>query len=93
MNVKKIEPSQFGFGEPYIHIHTWHNDWGNDSIDSHENYDLCKECAKKFVSDYIERCKGTMELELSTEQLSKNETYCNYSKFWNEGARLLNKEE
>ena len=59
----------------YIRVHTWHNDWGNDSIESHEYKDLCKECAKEFVADYITHCSGSEELELQHEYLGKNETY------------------
>lgn len=40
----------------YFVIHTWHYDWGNDSIDSHEYLDACcPECVMKFTKDYIER--------------------------------------
>jgi len=40
----------------YFVIHTWHNDWGNDSIDSHEYYDACcPECVMKFTKEYIEK--------------------------------------
>ena len=58
----------------YIRVHTWHNDWGNDSCESHHNRDLCKECAAKFVSDYIMNASGSMELELGVEYASDRET-------------------
>lgn len=38
----------------YFKVHTWHNDWGNDSVDSHEYFDLCKDCIKEFVVNYID---------------------------------------
>ena len=55
----------------YVRIHTWHNDWGNDSIESHEYGDYCKNCAKVFIAKYIEEANGTEELEL--EHLFCNE--------------------
>lgn len=58
----------------YIRVHTWHNDWGNDSCESHERMDLCKECAAKFVADYIMNASGSMELELSVEYVDDRET-------------------
>ena len=42
------------YGYNYFLIHTWHNDWGNDSIDSHEYKDACcPECVIKFTESYI----------------------------------------
>ena len=39
----------------YFAIRTWHNDWGNDSVESHEYYDACSpECVMKFAKLYIE---------------------------------------
>lgn len=46
----------------YIKVHTWHNDWGNDSVDSHEYYDFCNVCAIEFVSSYILSMTGSMEI-------------------------------
>ena len=57
----------------YIYIHTWHNDWGNDSVDSDEYYTFCKDCAKKFITDYIDKSRGTEELELSRKVVSPYE--------------------
>lgn len=53
----------------YIKVHTWHSDWGNDSIDSHKYRDLCPECACEYVSDYIKNASGTEELELENRYL------------------------
>jgi len=38
----------------YYHIVTGHHDWGNDSVDSIEIYDVCVGCAKKMYEEYIE---------------------------------------
>ena len=73
---KKILPSKYREEKSsYIHIHTWHNDWGNDSIDSHERNDYCKDCAKEVVAEYISRARGTEELELENKYLFESETY------------------
>lgn len=76
----------------YIRVHTWHNDWGNDSVESHEYYDLCKECAKEFVADYIEHCDGSEELELEHEYLGKNETYNGNIRLFDSGYKLVSKD-
>ena len=79
---KKILPSKYREEKSnYIHIHTWHNDWGNDSIDSHEHGDYCKDCAKQVVAEYISTSSGTQELELKNEYLFENETYENFDEW------------
>lgn len=86
---KKILPSKYrNKKSSYIHIHTWHNDWGNDSIESHERNEYCKECAKLIVAEYIEHADGTEELELERRQLFESETYEDYDK-WEFDARLV----
>lgn len=51
---KPIEKDKY-YGFNYFVVHTWHNDWGNDSIDSHEYMDACcAECALKFATKYIQ---------------------------------------
>lgn len=68
---KKILPFKYKDGQKnqYINIHTWHSDWGNDSIDSHEYKDYCQKCAKEVISEYIDKMHGTEELELTNEYL------------------------
>ena len=44
--------------EPYYEITTHTNSWGNDSIDSYENYDICEECITKFLEEYIKSIKS-----------------------------------
>lgn len=37
---------------------THHNDWGNDSIDSYEYFDLCsRECINRALDNYIDDCE------------------------------------
>lgn len=39
----------------YFLIHVWHNDWGNDSIESHRYMDACSpECVLKYVEEYVQ---------------------------------------
>lgn len=72
---KVIFPGQYLHNEcRYIKVHTWHSDWGNDSIDSHKYMDLCPECACEYVSDYIKDASGSEELELENRYLCIGET-------------------
>lgn len=53
----------------YFVIHTWHSDWGYDSVDSHEYRDACcPDCVMKFAKEYIEdafeRPYNTHEIEI-----------------------------
>lgn len=39
----------------YFHFYTHHSDWGNDSIDSLEEFDACSSgCMIQFASKYLE---------------------------------------
>lgn len=72
---KKILPTKFRTPQSsYFRAHTWHDDWGNDSIESHEYKDLCADCTKIFVDNFIDQATGTDQIELSYEYLSQNET-------------------
>ena len=49
----------------YFCIHTWHHDWGNDSVDSHEYEDACSpECVMKFTEQYIKDAHGSESIEI-----------------------------
>ena len=86
---KRIEPGAYNMeGNRYVRIHTWHSDWGNDSIDSHEYGDYCPECAKEVVAEYIEDMGGSEELELSNEYLGVNETVRRNYSYLTEGYTL-----
>lgn len=39
----------------YYKVTTGHNDWGNDSIDSVENLDICEDCLDYFFMEYHEK--------------------------------------
>ena len=86
---KKIIPAKYREEKNnYIHIHTWQNDWGNDSIDSHYRNDYCKDCAKEVVAEYISRAYGTDKLELENKYLFESETYEDFDE-WDFGAELV----
>ena len=86
---KKIIPCKYKEDQnQYVRIHTYHNDWGNDSIDSHEYHDYCMKCAKEVVSEYIEKMDGTEELELTNEYLSTISTYRGRPS-WSDGYMLV----
>lgn len=39
----------------YWELTTHHNDWGNDSIESYERFDVCsKDCMRKKFEEYLE---------------------------------------
>ena len=79
---KKILPSKYREEKSnYIHIHTSHNDWGNDSSDSHEYGDYCKDCAKEVIAEYISKANGTEELELEHKHFWGSETHNGYDRF------------
>ena len=86
---KKILPGKFKTAEnKYVYIHTMHNDWGNDSVDSHVYGEYCTECAKSFVSAYIDKMKGTEELELENKYLWSSEV-CNGYELYDDGYKLV----
>ena len=68
---KKLYPDK---DDGYVEVHTWHNDWGNDSCESHYYTDMCKKCAAKFASEYILKMNGTTEMEASYERIYSHET-------------------
>ena len=98
---KKIIPHSYGVKQSqYVHIHTWHNDWGAESIESHQYNDYCLECAKKVVAEYISDMSGTEELELENKYLIPNESkqgyegWCaGYALVENDRQTLLEKEK
>ena len=86
---KKITPYKYKEKQnQFVRIHTYHNDWGNDSIDSHEYHDYCVECAKEVVAEYISEMNGTEELELENKYLTTNASYQGYDG-WEDGYELV----
>lgn len=58
----------------FVSVHTWHNDWGNDSCDSHQYIELCHECAGKYVEKYVasEMPSSTCHIECNTVRLYRD---------------------
>lgn len=87
---RKILPDRYSSLEnAYVKVHTWHGDWGNDSVESHETKELCVDCATKFVSEYVRNISGTQELELELCHLFTSETYSGEIGVWDENYRLV----
>ena len=53
--------------DQYFEVTTGHHDWGNDSCESIETVDVCRECILKFIEDYLNDCSDTAYLELHTK--------------------------
>ena len=53
----------------YWTLATSHRDWGNDSIDSFEYFDLCsKKCVSEKLNEYFGRCEYSCTQEFDLEQ-------------------------
>lgn len=53
----------------YWKLETHHRDWGNDSCESYESFDLCsRECIDKKMDEYIESCKHSNTQHFHLEQ-------------------------
>ena len=58
-----------GYRKGYWKVHTWHDDWGNDSIESHEHFDVCStECLidkfKEYCDESSSSAYNTMQIEV-----------------------------
>lgn len=55
----------------YYSVTTGHNDWGNDSCESIEHYDVCPDCINKFVAEYLGDKKGyrSAYIEIQTKHV------------------------
>jgi hypothetical protein len=62
----------------YFRVTTGHNDWGNDSIESIEHYDICPNCINKFMTDYISDTDGTEYMNIETEHIGTFEYEYSY---------------
>lgn len=51
--------------------HTFHNEWGNDSIDSHNYIDVCGlDCLLKYTKGYFKESEGTESLEVEKVEMT-----------------------
>lgn len=61
----------------YWELITCHNDWGNDSADSIEHFDLCSEnCVRAKLETYFADCKHSYTQRFKLNQ----ETFIEYRK-------------
>lgn len=57
------------FTGPYWIANVHHNDWGNDSVDSYEYYDLCSSvCVRNIFEKYMVDCRDSNTQYLKLEQ-------------------------
>lgn len=57
----------------YWTLVTGHSDWGNDSCESYDDFDLCsKDCVKEKLNGYFDDCEhsNTQEFELRQSTIS-----------------------
>lgn len=58
----------------FYKVTTSHNSWGNDSVDSIREYDICEKCISKFLKEYFDNAKyGTEEVEVESEYYKKHD--------------------
>lgn len=59
----------------YYNVTTGHRDWGHDSCDSIEHYDICPRCINKFVADYLgnENSGLSAYIEIETKHVCYDE--------------------
>lgn len=74
---KEIQPSigwEYDSVESqYVTVHTWHNDWGNDSCDSDSINQYCHSCAAEVIKEYVlkDMPSSTCQLEACNVRLYK----------------------
>lgn len=51
----KVYKSYF---DDYFDVTTGHHDWGNDSVESIEERNICPQCLDKLYSEYKKLCLG-----------------------------------
>lgn len=62
-----VKPSCYGDNSnQYFEVTTGHRDWGNDSCESVETRDICRECVVDFIKKYLSDCSNTAYLNLQT---------------------------
>lgn len=59
----------------FFRVTTGHNDWGNDSCDSIEEYAICTDCIQDFVKNYIKKVNGTEYINIETYYASEEKYF------------------
>ena len=66
--------NKIGRNKGYWRCHTYHDDWGNDSVESHEYFDICSiECLTKKFEEY---CVMSSKSDYNTLQIEIEHTIC-----------------
>ena len=75
LNGKNYKQEQL-FEQHYFRVVTGHHDWGNDSCDSLQAFDLCSEIClcDYFDNQYLNDCKNSNTQYLNIEQVNKSTT-------------------
>lgn len=69
-----IEPTSYREDSSrYFEVTTGHNDWGNDSCESIEHFDICPTCIGEFVTKYAQEADGSEYLDLKTTHCYKSD--------------------
>jgi len=84
-SIKPIRNIAFNCDEyNYFVITTSHHDWGNDSCDSVESFDVCSpECAEEMAGKYLRKAFGghnTMQIEIEHVRSLRDGTDRDYMK-------------
>ena len=72
---KNLTETLYNFNKKgYLEIITSHRDWGNDSGDSLEFFQVCDDCLEKFIIQKIkESSKTSGEIEIKREFFIKRD--------------------
>ena len=57
----------------YFEVVTSHQDWGNDSCESVEHYDICQDCIAEFTADYLADCSDTASIDIEAAVICKGQ--------------------
>jgi hypothetical protein len=56
-------------GEEYYNVTTHHNDWGNDSVDSFKDFDICSDdCLKVKFVEFVKAQEETKHIDIAKEK-------------------------
>lgn len=66
-----IPPRKRNDESVYFRAEIGHFDWGNDSVDSIENFDICRDCICEFITNYLKTDKyNTSYINVSKKHCS-----------------------
>ena len=80
---KDIREVQYSNPIEWYKVTTGHHDWGHDSIDSIEHFDICMDCIDDVFAEFKDRASGG----LNTEYIEINHSW-NYNHVIKEGLQF-----